>query len=180
MPAPRQTFRDKFMLRFRSARRVDGMGLTPMSKPTPSSPYAALWRNSGASSSTIYDGVIISSKIFCGCGCAIGTGGSRTIAILRAYEPDERFVLADTTLGRDHCCDQHDTFYARIWRGGIGYDEHLCHRVEAVRLRCKLAFVCKLIRGTFGPCQHSRGSAHDGIGDRRLLRYQSSSWSRKE
>jgi hypothetical protein len=69
----------------------------------------------------IYDGTIISSKFLRGCGCATGTAKSRTIAILRAYELDERFVLADTSLSDAiFATTLHDATYARIWRSGIG------------------------------------------------------------
>lgn len=69
----------------------------------------------------IYDGIIVSSKILRGCGCATGIGRSRTIAILRADELDERLVLADTSLSDAITATTlHDATYARMWRGGIG------------------------------------------------------------
>lgn len=67
---------------------------------------------------------------------------------LRACELDERFVLADTSPPEVIAATiVHEATHARLWRCGIGYDESLRHRVEAVCCRREVAFASKLPNG---------------------------------
>ena len=67
---------------------------------------------------------------------------------LRACELDERFVLADTSRPEIIAATiVHEATQARLCRCGIGYDEDVRGRVEAVCLRRELAFAHKLPDG---------------------------------
>jgi hypothetical protein len=67
---------------------------------------------------------------------------------LDACELDTRFVLAETSfLEVIASTIVHEATHARLMRCGIGYDEELRGRVEAVCLRSELAFAAKLPNG---------------------------------
>jgi hypothetical protein len=64
---------------------------------------------------------------------------------LDACQLDERFVLAETTTPELLASViVHEATHARLWSYGIGYDEALRPRVEAICVRRQLAFVKKL------------------------------------
>jgi hypothetical protein len=61
---------------------------------------------------------------------------------------DERFVLADTTdTAHIAAAIVHEAIHARLWRYGLGYDEEVRQRVEAVCVRREVAFANKLPDG---------------------------------
>jgi hypothetical protein len=61
---------------------------------------------------------------------------------------DQRFVLAETSLPEMIAATiVHEATHARLLRCGIGYEENLRARVEAVCLRRELAFAAKLPDG---------------------------------
>jgi hypothetical protein len=67
---------------------------------------------------------------------------------LRACVLDERFVLAETTEPNlIAAVIVHEATHARLWRCGIGYDEALRARVEAICVRRELAFASRLADG---------------------------------
>jgi hypothetical protein len=66
---------------------------------------------------------------------------------LRACELDERFVAAPSPPEVIAATIVHEATHARLWRCGIGYDESLRHRVEAVCCRREVAFASKLPNG---------------------------------
>ena len=67
---------------------------------------------------------------------------------LRACVLDTRFVLAETTsLEILAVVIVHEATHARLRHCGIGYDEQMRHRVEAVCFRRELAFARKLPKG---------------------------------
>jgi hypothetical protein len=67
---------------------------------------------------------------------------------LNARELDTRFVLAETSfLEIIASTIVHEATHSRLMRCGIGYDEELRARVEAVCLRSELAFAAKLPNG---------------------------------
>jgi hypothetical protein len=72
----------------------------------------------------------------------------RYVHTLRACELDERFVLADSSLPEVIAATiVHEATHARLCRCGIGYDEIVRSRVEAVCFRRELAFARKLPNG---------------------------------
>jgi hypothetical protein len=67
---------------------------------------------------------------------------------LRACELDERFVLAETSPAEMIAATiVHEATHARLRRCGIGYDENIRGRVEAVCIRREQAFARKLPNG---------------------------------
>jgi hypothetical protein len=71
-------------------------------------------------------------------------------ASLNACELDTRYVLADTTpVEMLAACIVHEATHARLWQCGIGYEEKLRQRVEAVCFRQELAFAAKLPDGAY-------------------------------
>jgi len=73
---------------------------------------------------------------------------------------DERFVLADATDAELIAgAIVHEATHARLWRCGIGYEEHLRQRVEAACFRQMLAFARHLPNG-----QGVREWAEAGLG----------------
>jgi hypothetical protein len=69
---------------------------------------------------------------------------------LKACELDERFVCTETTpIEMIASCIVHEATHARIWRRGIGYDEHLRERIEKVCIRRQLAFAARLPDGDY-------------------------------
>ncbi len=67
---------------------------------------------------------------------------------LNACELDTRFVLAETSFPEVIASTiVHEATHARLLRCGIGYEQELRARVEAVCLRSELAFAAKLPNG---------------------------------
>lgn len=67
---------------------------------------------------------------------------------LDACQLDEKFVLAETTTPQLLASViVHEAAHARLWNCGVGYDEALRPRVEAICLRRELAFSRKLPDG---------------------------------
>jgi len=67
---------------------------------------------------------------------------------LHACQLDTKFVVAETTLSeRIAAAIVHEATHARLMRCGIGYEEELRARVEAVCLRREIAFAAKLPSG---------------------------------
>jgi hypothetical protein len=78
---------------------------------------------------------------------------------LRACELDERFVLAETSPPDVIAATiVHEATHARLWRCGIGYDENVRARIEAVCFRRELAFARMLPNG-----EHAREKALDSL-----------------
>jgi hypothetical protein len=95
-----------------------------------------------------------------------GAMGSFNYA-LNACQLDERYVLADATRPeRIAATIVHEATHARLIHCGIGYEEKLRARVEAVCERRVLAFAAKLPDG-----QHVRADAD------RILAYPPDTWS---
>ena len=67
---------------------------------------------------------------------------------LLACKLDERFVLAETTsVEQISATIVHEATHARLWRRGIGYEEPIRARVEAICLRREIAFSNRLPDG---------------------------------
>lgn len=80
---------------------------------------------------------------------------------LRACVLDARFVLAETTEPEIIAAViVHEATHARLWRCGIGYDEALRARVEAICVRREIAFAKRLPNG-----QHVREWAQSTLDD---------------
>jgi hypothetical protein len=78
---------------------------------------------------------------------------------LRACELDERFALAETSPPDVIAATiAHEATHARLWRCGIGYDENVRARIEAVCFRRELAFARMLPNG-----EHAREKALDSL-----------------
>jgi hypothetical protein len=78
---------------------------------------------------------------------------------LRACELDERFVLAETSSPELIAATiVHEATHARLWRRGIGYDENVRGRVEAICIRRELAFARTLPSG-----EHVYEQAQDAL-----------------
>jgi hypothetical protein len=83
----------------------------------------------------------------------------RYVHSLRTCELDERFVLAEASLPVVIAATiVHEATHARLCRCGIGYDENVRGRVEAVCFRRELAFARKLPNG-----EHVREKALDSL-----------------
>ena len=69
-------------------------------------------------------------------------------AALLACTLDERFVLDEATSPEMIAAAiVHEATHARLWRCGLGYEEAIRHRVEAICLRREIAFARKLPDG---------------------------------
>jgi hypothetical protein len=70
-------------------------------------------------------------------------------ASIKACKLDTRFILADTTSPEMIASTiVHEATHARLWNYGIGYEEGLRARVEAVCLRREIIFSAKLPHGS--------------------------------
>jgi hypothetical protein len=76
---------------------------------------------------------------------------------LRACQLDERFVLTEATDATILAATiVHEATHARLWNCGIGYEEEVRHRVEAICIRRELAFAGKVPDGR---CARERAEA---------------------
>jgi hypothetical protein len=67
---------------------------------------------------------------------------------INACELDTRYVLAETTSEEVIASTiVHEATHARLWRGGIAYEERLRARIEAACVRREIAFAAKLPNG---------------------------------
>jgi hypothetical protein len=161
---PRKTrppFRERMMLRLSDSRRVDGLWI---GVGKAKEPELALRRVEEALRLIkVFDRVRYDRLIrdlervwvtplpgYSGC-CSYSLG---------ACELDPRFVLAETTLPEMIAATiVHEATHARLQRCGIGYEEELRDRVEAVCVRRELAFAARLPNG-----ERVREEAERGLG----------------
>lgn len=152
---------DRLQLRFSTSRRIDGLWIGALLEESEAAP--ALCRVEGALHLIKSHDRIRYNRLLRDLDrvwvCRLFGPRASYRHSLRACQLDTRFVVAETSSERIASSIVHEATHARLMRCGIGYEDELRARVEAVCLRREIAFAAKLPNG-----RQPREDAEDALG----------------